>query len=183
MSVTPSNPKPISPLRARMIEDMTARNFAAGTQRQYIRAVKKLAGFIERSPDTATAEELRVLHTWGSAMTHHPHVHMIVPGGGLSPDGGRWIACRRGFLLPVLVLSKLFRRLMLRSLPPRIRQASSGSPASTRTLPARTRSRPSWRRSRRRSGSSIPSALSPDPKRCWPTSRAIRTGLPSRTGA
>jgi len=54
-----------------------------------------------------------VLHTWGSAMTHHPHVHMIVPGGGLSEDGERWIACRKGFFLPVRVLSKLFRRLML----------------------------------------------------------------------
>jgi Putative transposase/Transposase zinc-binding domain len=57
-----------------------------------------------------------VLHTWGSAMTHHPHVHMIVPGGGLSLDGGRWIACKRGFFLPVRVLSKLFRRLMLEKL-------------------------------------------------------------------
>jgi Putative transposase/Transposase zinc-binding domain len=54
-----------------------------------------------------------VLHTWGSAMTHHPHVHMIVPGGGLSPDGERWFAARPNFFLPVLVLSKLFRRLML----------------------------------------------------------------------
>jgi hypothetical protein len=54
-----------------------------------------------------------VLHTWGSAMTHHPHVHMIVPGGGLSPDSSKWIACRPGFFLPVRVLSKLFRRLML----------------------------------------------------------------------
>lgn len=51
-----------------------------------------------------------VLHTWGSAMTHHPHVHGIVPGGGLSPDGERWVACRRGFFLPVRVLSRLFRR-------------------------------------------------------------------------
>ncbi|HEY5830703.1 MAG TPA: IS91 family transposase [Hyphomicrobiaceae bacterium] len=57
-----------------------------------------------------------VLHTWGSAMTHHPHVHMIVPGGGLSPDGQRWIAARPSFFLPVLVLSKLFRRLMLQKL-------------------------------------------------------------------
>jgi hypothetical protein len=54
-----------------------------------------------------------VLHTWGSAMTHHPHVHMIVPGGGLSPDGSRWIATKPDFLLPVLVLSALFRRRML----------------------------------------------------------------------
>ena len=60
MNVTPSNPKPISPLRARMIEDMTVRNFGAATQREYIRAVKKLACFLGgRSPDTATAEELR----------------------------------------------------------------------------------------------------------------------------
>ena len=57
-----------------------------------------------------------VLHTWGSAMTHHPHVHMIVPGGGLSPDGKRWIATRPNFFLPVLVLSRLFRRLMLEKL-------------------------------------------------------------------
>jgi hypothetical protein len=54
-----------------------------------------------------------VLHTWGSAMTHHPHVHMIVPGGGLSPDGSEWIACRKNFFLPVRVLSRLFRRLFL----------------------------------------------------------------------
>ena len=57
-----------------------------------------------------------VLHTWGSAMTHHPHVHMIVPGGGISLDGTRWIACRPNFLLPVKVLSQLFRRLMLEML-------------------------------------------------------------------
>jgi hypothetical protein len=54
-----------------------------------------------------------VLHTWGSAMTHHPHVHMIVPGGGLSPDGRSWIPCRPNFFLPVRVLSKLFRRVFL----------------------------------------------------------------------
>ena len=54
-----------------------------------------------------------VLHTWGSAMTHHPHVLMIVPGGGLSADGSRWIACRPGFFLSVRVLSRLFRRLFL----------------------------------------------------------------------
>jgi Putative transposase/Transposase zinc-binding domain len=57
-----------------------------------------------------------VLHTWGSAMTHHPHVHMIVPGGGISLDGSRWISCRPGFLLPVRVLSRLFRRLFLAGL-------------------------------------------------------------------
>jgi len=57
-----------------------------------------------------------VLHTWGSALTHHPHVHGIVPGGGLSPDGTQWIACRPGFFLPVRVLSRLFRRRFLEEL-------------------------------------------------------------------
>jgi Putative transposase/Transposase zinc-binding domain len=57
-----------------------------------------------------------VLHTWGSAMTHHPHVHMIVPGGGISHDGSRWITSRPAFLLPVRVLGKLFRRLFLTGL-------------------------------------------------------------------
>jgi len=57
-----------------------------------------------------------VLHTWGSALTHHPHIHMIVPGGGLSPDGSRWIACKPGFFLPVQVLSRLFRRLFIEGL-------------------------------------------------------------------
>jgi hypothetical protein len=57
-----------------------------------------------------------VLHSWGSALTHHPHVHVIVPGGGLSLDGQRWISCRPGFFLPVRVLSRLFRRLFLAQL-------------------------------------------------------------------
>jgi len=59
---------------------------------------------------------LSVLHTWGSALTHHPHVHMIVPGGGFSLDGSKWVACRPGFFLPVRVLSRLFRRLFLEKL-------------------------------------------------------------------
>ena len=234
----------ISPLRRRMIEDMEIRGFAAKTQRGYIRAVRDFTAFLDRSPDQATAEDLRrhqlemrskgasatsinaavsalrfffsvtlgrddartgmttvreprklpvvlspdevarlldaapglkykaafsvaygaglrasevvslkltdidgarqvirveqgkgrrdryamlsdpkhlgarigltaVLHTWGAALTHHPHVHCIVPGGGLSPDGSRWIGCRPGFFLPVRVLSRLFRRLFL----------------------------------------------------------------------
>ena len=57
-----------------------------------------------------------VLHTWGSAMTHHPHVHMIVPGGGISLDGSRWISCRKTFLLSFRVLSRLFKRLFLEKL-------------------------------------------------------------------
>ena len=57
-----------------------------------------------------------VLHTWGSPLTHHPHAHIIVPGGGLSSDGRYWISCRPGFFLPVRVLSRLFRRLFLERL-------------------------------------------------------------------
>ena len=57
-----------------------------------------------------------VLHTWGSAMPHHPHVHCIVPGGGISLDGQKWVACKPGFFLPVKVLSRLFRRLFLERL-------------------------------------------------------------------
>jgi len=57
-----------------------------------------------------------VLHSWGSTMTHHPHVHMIVPGGGISLDGTRWVRCEPDFLLPVRVLSRLFRRLFLAAL-------------------------------------------------------------------
>ncbi|NMG77659.1 IS91 family transposase [Aromatoleum diolicum] len=62
-----------------------------------------------------------VLHTWGSALTHHPHVHGIVPGGGISADGKRWVACRRGFFLPVRVLSRLFRRRFIEELEKRYR--------------------------------------------------------------
>ena len=80
-----------------------------------------------------------VLHTWGSALTHHPHVHCIVPGGGISLDGQRWVACRRGFFLPVRVLSRLFRRLFCEQLAAVHRPASSSSSPSTRR----------WKRPRR----------------------------------
>jgi hypothetical protein len=56
---------------------------------------------------------MTVLHTWGQNLQHHPHVHCVVPGGGIAPDGERWVACRSGFFLPVRVLSRLFRRLFL----------------------------------------------------------------------
>ncbi len=59
---------------------------------------------------------LAVLHTWDQTMRHHPHVHCVVPGGGLSPDGERWVSCRKGFFLPVNVLARLFRRLFLQGL-------------------------------------------------------------------
>ncbi len=64
----------------------------------------------------ATVGMTSVLHTWGSALTHHPHVHMIVPGGGMSSDGTGWVACKPGFFLHVRVLSRLFRRLFIEGL-------------------------------------------------------------------
>lgn len=59
---------------------------------------------------------IAVLHSWGQTLTYHPHLHCIVPGGGISPDGTRWISCRPGFFLPVHVLSRLFRRRFLEEL-------------------------------------------------------------------
>jgi hypothetical protein len=59
---------------------------------------------------------IAILHTWGQNLLHHPHLHCVVPGGGVSPDGQRWISCRPGFFLPVRVLSRLFRRLFLAQL-------------------------------------------------------------------
>jgi len=73
---------------------------------------------IARDPKHLGAELgfFAVLHTWGQNLLHHPHLHCVIPGGGLSPDGKRWIACRPGFFLPVRVLSRLFRRLFLAAL-------------------------------------------------------------------
>src|SRR5262249_48894116 len=59
---------------------------------------------------------LAILHTWSQTLLYHPHLHCVVPGGGLAPDGARWIACRPVFFLPVRVLSRLFRRLFLAAL-------------------------------------------------------------------
>jgi hypothetical protein len=73
---------------------------------------------IARDPQHLGAEIgfFAILHTWGQNLLHHPHIHCVVPGGGLSPDHDRWIACRPGFFLPVQVLSCLFRRLFLEAL-------------------------------------------------------------------
>jgi hypothetical protein len=77
------------------------------------RAASEAMMTIAADPRHLGAGITAVLHTWGSAMTHHPHVHMIVPGGGIARDGSRWIASRPAFLLPVRVLGTLFRRLFL----------------------------------------------------------------------
>jgi len=82
---------------------------------------------------------LSILHTWGQNLLHHPHVHCVVPGGGIAPDGQRWIACRRGFFLPVRVLSRLFRRLFLQHLHQAFRAGQlrfSGQFASLRAAEA-----------------------------------------------
>ena len=73
---------------------------------------------IARDPQHLGAEIgfFAILHTWGQNLLHHPHLHCVVPGGGLSPDHERWIGCRPGFFLPVRVLSRLFRRLFLEAL-------------------------------------------------------------------
>ncbi len=75
-----------------------------------------------------------VLHTWGQNLLHHPHVHCVVPGGGLSPDGLRWISCRPGFFLPVRVLSRLFRRLFLMYLEKAFESDQLRFPASMGSL-------------------------------------------------
>jgi hypothetical protein len=82
------------------------------------RAAAETVRVIAADPKHLGAEVgmLSVLHTWGQTLQHHPHIHAIVPGGGLSLDGKRWVACRPGFFLPVKVLSRLFRRLFLEQL-------------------------------------------------------------------
>jgi hypothetical protein len=124
-----------------------------------------------------------VLHTWGSALTHHPHVHMIVPGGGIALDGTRWISSRPAFLLPVRVLGALFRRLFLTRL---LALFDAGKLASSAPWRVWRHARPSCgicRRSGRSAGWSMPSRPLPGRRRCWPISRATRTASPSRTGA
>jgi hypothetical protein len=100
---------------------------------------------------------ISVLHTWGSTMTHHPHVHMIVPGGGISLDGKRWVSCRPKFFL--------------------------AAPAPTPTSIIREPSQPIWPRCTRPSGTSMASARSVDRKPCWLISPATPTASPSPTVA
>ena len=100
-----------------------------------------------------------VLHSWGSALTHHPHIHMIVPGGGISLDGQRWIPSRPAFLLPVRVLGALFRRLFLTRLLALFDAGRLGSSAAWRLAERRAFLR-HLARSARNAGSSMPSRRS-----------------------
>ena len=81
----------------------------------YFHVVFTLPAEIAADPRHLGAEIgfLAVLHTWGSSLSYHPHLHCVVPGGGLAPSGDRWIACRPRFFLPVRVLSRRFRTLFL----------------------------------------------------------------------
>jgi Putative transposase/Transposase zinc-binding domain len=126
---------------------------------------------------------LSVLHTWGSALTHHPHVHMIVPGGGISLDGTRWIACRPNFFLSVRVLSRLFRRLVLEKLDAayhadklqffgQYASLTNGQSFATISL-----------RCAKRNGSSTVNAHLEAPRKCCAISRAIPIVSPSQIAA
>ena len=118
-----------------------------------------------------------VLHTWGSTLTHHPHAHIIVPGGGVSPDGERWIACRLGFFLPVPVLSRLFRRLFLKGLNAAYQTGRLQFFADQAALANRQPSKPSSPHCARSNGSSMPSDLLADPTPSSPTFPATHTAL------
>ena len=116
-----------------------------------------------------------VLHTWGSAMTHHPHVHMIVPGGGIAPDGSRWVSSRPAFLLPVRVLGKLFRRVFLSRLVALHDAGRLGFFGSAAHLADRAPSGIFWSRLAASAGGLCQAALR-GPKRCSPICPATPTG-------
>jgi hypothetical protein len=122
-----------------------------------------------------------VLHTWGSALTHHPHAHGIVPGGGLSPDGHRWLACRSGFFLPVRVLSRLFRRRFLEALMELHRSGRLQFFGEHAAL-ADNRAFAKWLAPLRQCEWVVyAKRRSQERKRCWPICRATRIVWPSPT--
>ena len=124
---------------------------------------------------------LSVLHTWGSALTHHPHIHMIVPGGGFSLDGSSWVSCRPSFFLPVRVLSRLFRRLFLERL---VAAHAAGKLQFFSNLAPLTDAQAFaayLAPLRKANGWSIASAHSADPRRCCAIFRATPTASPSQT--
>ena len=115
-----------------------------------------------------------VLHSWGQNLQHHPHMHCIVPGGGISPDGKRWIACRPGFFLPVRVLSRLFRRLFLQGLEAMHAAGELQFFTDLATLKDADEFRATSHHCKRPNGSSMPKSPSPVPSRSWLISRATR---------
>ena len=124
-----------------------------------------------------------VLHTWGQNLHHHPHLHCVVPGGGPSADGTRWIGCRPGFFLPVKVLARLYRRLFLTALQAAFDQRRLQFHADLADWAAPEASPPACGRSGRRPGWSSPSAHSAGPNRSWTISAAIPIASRSPTVA
>lgn len=126
----------MSSLRQRLIHDLQLRNRSTGTIRTYVSHVCGLTRYYGQSPEQLDQEQVRAylihllrhcfatrlvelgtdLHTWGQNLMHHPHVHCVVPGGGISPDGTRWVASPPNFFLPVRVLSRVFRGKFLAEL-------------------------------------------------------------------
>ena len=124
-----------------------------------------------------------VLHTWGSAMTHHPHVHMIVPGGGLSDDGSRWVSSRPSFFLSVRVLSRLFRRLFLEMLVSAHAADQLKFHGDHAALADAAAFGAFLAPLRRPSGWSMPKSRSAGRRPCSPTCPATPTASPSPTAA
>jgi hypothetical protein len=121
---------------------------------------------------------LSILHTWGQNLLHHPHVHCVVPGGGISPDQTQWIHASPKFLVPVPVLKIVFRAKVRDGLDSSA-PGNSSSPAPSRNSPTGTGSSPSWSRCARKSGSSTPKRRSAAPIICCSTSPAIPIEWPS----
>src|ERR1700719_4989013 len=124
---------------------------------------------------------LGVLHTWGQNLLHHPHIHFLVPGGGIALDGESWKACRPGFFLPVTVLSRMFRGLFLHYLERPSPPVSCNSSPRTVTFMNRPRSGGIWRQFGTPSGWSTRSGLSPGQPRSSTMSGATPTVSPSPT--
>ena len=122
-----------------------------------------------------------VLHTWGQTLHHHPHVHCVVPGGGPSLDGTRWVACRPGFFLPVRVLSRLFRRLFLDALRAAFEAGELGFFGALAGLAEPAAFAAGCASCAGSNGWSMPSRPSAVPNRCWPISAATPTASRSPT--
>ena len=121
-----------------------------------------------------------VLHTWGSAIIHHPHVHMIVPGGGLSHDGQRWVVLPGQVLSPGKTLKTVSPAILQKLLAAHAAGQLQFFGTQPRSPNARLR-RTILAPLRKSNGTSMPSARSADPRRCWPICRAIPTASPSPT--
>ena len=122
-----------------------------------------------------------VLHSWGQNLLFHPHLHCVVPGGGLSPDGDRWVSCRPGFFLPVRVLSRLFRRLFLEFLQKAFDDHQLHFFSSLHELQDPLPSPLISLRSGKQNGSSMPNRPLPGPSKYSTTSDATLIASPSPT--